>query len=353
MICSPRSRSSLNKLRVLIVNDSPTMCASLRTCLAFSQDVDVVGEVRDGAGALDAVVALRPDVVLMDVVMPGFDGYEATRAIMSSAPTPVVMVTAGVDTKNEHVIFKALGAGALSIAPAPPSPTSPGYRLASATLVQLLRSMSQANLTARKDLPAPRATVRASSHVGQLRAIGVVASAGGPPAIMTLLQQLSTGRLPPILIVQHMTRGFVPGFSAWLAGAGGFPVRIARHGEALLPQHVYLAPDDRHIGITADGTAVVSTDPANGLFRPSGDFLLTSLARAYGSKAAGVVLSGMGNDGAAGAATLAKAGSVVITEAAESAAVDGMPRAVRESVPGVRILHLHAIPEFILSLAGE
>lgn len=342
----------MSSLRVLIVNDSPTMCLALRASLALAQDVEVVGQVHNGALAVDAVQALRPDVVLMDVVMPGCDGYEATRAIMSKVPTPVVMITAAANPRDERVIFEALGAGALSVVHAPPSPANPTYRLASAALAQLLRSMAKANLRTRA-APAPnRLPVPEAALGSQIRAIGIVASAGGPPALVTVFKKLAARTLPPILLVQHMTPGFLPGFAAWLSEASGYSVVVARHGERLAPGCVYMAPDDRHLGASSDGSALVTTDPPSGPFRPSGDYLLASLGRAFGSGAAGVVLSGMGRDGAAGAVELADAGGVVVAESAESAAVDGMPRAVRERVPSAQVVTLEAIAGFLLSLTS-
>jgi two-component system chemotaxis response regulator CheB len=343
----------LNKLRVLIVNDSPTMCAALRAALGLAPDLAVVGEVSNGSVAADAVVALRPDVVLMDVVMPGCDGYQATREIMARAPTPVVMVTAAENPDDERVIFQALGAGALTVSRAPPPPGSPAHRLASATLAQLLRSMAGANVGELGHSP-PAVVRRVDDPPGQrVNAVGIVASAGGPPAVLAILRQLTPHAMPPILLVQHMSPGFAPGFARWLGDVSGYPVSVASHGETLLPRSLYLAPDEHHLGVGPNGTVLLATDAPIGQFRPSGDYLLSSLARAYGRATAGVVLSGMGNDGEAGAIAIAAAGGIVVAQDAASSAVDGMPRAVREHVASARTLPLDAIAGFLSTLANR
>jgi two-component system chemotaxis response regulator CheB len=328
--------------------------------LALSDDIDVVGEVRDASVAVDAVVALRPNVVLMDVVMPGCDGYQATRAIMDRAPTPVVMVTAAENPRDERVVIEALGAGALSVTHAPPPPGSPSYRLASATLAQLLRAMSRANLSA-----VPASASEPHRHMdpvsqqpreltsARFSAIGIVASAGGPPALVAVLQELAKPPMPPILVVQHMTQGFVPGFARWLSESTGFSVVVAAHGARLAPHTVYLPPEDRHLGVSRELTALVTRDAPVGVFRPSADYLLSSLGRALGPAGLGVVLSGMGADGAAGAVELAASGGLVVAQDAATAAVDGMPRAVRERVPSAVVLPLDGIASFLVKQVSE
>jgi two-component system chemotaxis response regulator CheB len=157
--------------------------------------------------------------------------------------------------------------------------------------------------------------------------------------------------MPPILLVQHMSPGFAPGFARWLGDVSGYSVSLASHGEALLPRSLYLAPDEHHLGVGPNGTVLLATDAPIGQFRPSGDYLLRSLARVYGRATAGVVLSGMGNDGAAGAVEIAAAGGIVVAQDAASSAVDGMPRAVRERVASAQVLPLDGIAGFLSTLA--
>jgi two-component system, chemotaxis family, protein-glutamate methylesterase/glutaminase len=339
-------------LRVLVVNDSPTMRASLRVALLATPDVEIVGELEDGADAADAVLRLRPDVVLMDVVMPT-NGYEATRAIMAQAPTPVVMITAAENPGDERVVFAALGAGALGIVSAPPPPGHPRHRVGAAALVQLLRTMAGARVTALAPGGARAPSQPDATEAGApspVAAIGIVASAGGPPALVELLRPLVGAAMPPILVVQHMVLGFQESFAAWLSSETKFPVAIASSGAPLAAGTVTMAPADHHLGVTSDLTAIVTKDAPTGQFRPSGDYLLSSLARALGRRAVGVVLTGMGRDGADGAAELKRAGGIVVAQSAESSVIDGMPRAVRDRGSATRVLSLGAIPGYLAGL---
>lgn len=341
----------MSRLRVLVVNDSPTMRASLRAALERSPDVDVVGELADGAGAADEVARLRPSVVLMDVVMPACNGYEATRAIMSRCPTPVVMITAAVNPRDERVIFEALGAGALGITHAPPPPTHPEHRVAAAGLVQLLRTMAGAKVEGATVAAVERTPTPTEDADGPVHAIGLVASAGGPPALVAILRELRGRRMPPMLVVQHMVSGFAAGFASWLSAETGYPVSLASPGEALRGGWAYVAPDGRQLGVARNRTVVVNDDPPVNRFRPSGDYLIRSMARSLGSAAAAVVLTGMGRDGAAGALELRRAGGFVIAQDAATSVIDGMPRAVRESGAASRVVSLSHIPAALQEIA--
>lgn len=334
-------------LRVLLVNDSATVRAALRIELEAHPGISIVGEVADGAQAASATAALRPSIVLMDVVMPRMNGYEATRAIMAESPTPVVMISAVEDPSQEDVVLRALGAGALSIVTLPDANAKTRW----AGFVQLLRNMAQANVGALpassrpRDRPSPLPLP--SSHIA---AIGIVASAGGPQALASVLSALAGRAMPPIVLVQHMAAGFSGGFGAWLAAETRYAVRTARPGEQLAPNTAYLAPEDRHIGVSPEGVVVLSDAPPTSSFRPSGDFLLLSLARSFGRGAVGVVLTGMGSDGARGAEALHDAGGFVIAESQESAIIDGMPAAVRSRGAANRVLALGAIPDYLVTL---
>ena len=290
----------------------------------------------------------------MDVVMPGCNGYEATRAIMSRCPTPVLMITAAVNPRDERVIFEALGAGALGITQAPPPPTHPDHRVAAAGLVQLLRTMAGAKLQGAASTPVERTPEPTGEPDGPVRAIGIVASAGGPPALVTILSELQGKRMPPMLVVQHMVSGFAGGFASWLAAETGYAVALASPGEPLRAGRAYVAPDGRQLGVARSRNAVVNDDPPVNRFRPSGDYLLRSMAQALGSAAAAVVLTGMGRDGAAGALELRRAGGFVIAQDAATSVIDGMPRAVREAGAASRVVSLRQIPEVLQALAkGE
>lgn len=317
-------------LRVAVFNDSPTMRAAIRAALAREPDIAVVDERPSGENAAAVVAQSDADAVIMDVVMPGVDGYQATRDIMRHHPVPIVMVSSIVDASDAQVVFATLEAGALHIAEPPPPPGAPDYARRCASFAELLRvvagarpiSLDHGEGRARRRVPAP-------APRRPIDAIGIAASAGGPQTLAALLRALPPGVMPPILLVQHLAPGFADSFAHWLGDATGHPIIIAAHGEPAAPGSVYMPPEDRHIGLGRHLRLEVSDAPPVERFRPSGSYLLTSLA-AHGRRALGVVLSGMGRDGAEGALALRRAGGRVVAQDIDSAAISGMPSAAQQ-----------------------
>lgn len=319
------------RLRVVIVNDSATMRAALSAVLRRFPDIEIAAEVDDGAAAAAVVRALRPSVVLMDVIMPGCDGFAATRQIMATAPTPIVMVSSVVDPRDSNVILSALGAGALSIAEAPPPPSDPSYLFRCAALAQLLRAMAEVRVArSRSDAPPPPRMTPAAARSRAVSAIGLAASTGGPGTLADVLRALPLGVMPPILVVQHLAAGFAPSFASWLGERTGHDVRVAVDGAPLHPGVVWIAPDDRHLGATPDLRVALSAAPPVGVFRPSATHLLASIARSFGPRGIGVVMTGMSDDGADGAVALRRAGGRVVAQDEASSVIYGMPRAALE-----------------------
>lgn len=339
-------------LRVFIFNDSPTMRVALKAALTQFPDIVVVAEADSAEHASELIERAKPDVVLMDVIMPGKDGYEATREIMDRVPTPIVMVSAIVDPSDSRVVFEALTAGALCIAEAPPPPTDPRYKSRSGALAQLLRVMAAANVKKGQAALASEAPPRVNDVGRQsIDAIGVVASTGGPSALVRLLSQLPE-RCPSVLVVQHLAHGFAESFAAWLEERTGHPVKVARDGEYLRSGMVYLAPDDCHLELSGGRTLRVHREPAFGLFRPSGDLLLSSLARILGRRALGVVLTGMGDDGSVGARELRQAGGQVAAQDEQSSVVFGMPQAAISVGGADVVLPLDQIAGWVVERSG-
>lgn len=313
-------------IRVVVFNDSPTMRAVLRSVAAASPDLVVVAEVESGADAAAVVERADADVVVMDVVMPGVDGYQATRDIMRERPTPIVMVSAVLDPSDQEVVFAALEAGALHIAEPPPAPGSHDHVLRWAAFAELLRTIAGAHPERLETGSAGAAQPAAATPRNDLAAIGIVASAGGPQAVSALLSELPPGVLPPILLVQHLAPGFSVSYASWLAEVSGHDVGIASAGAPARRGCVYLAPDGQHIGLDDEGCLTVTSEaPVDG-FRPSGTVLLRKLAR-LGRRAVAVVLSGMGRDGAAGVVSLVDAGGRVVAQSRATAALEAMPAA--------------------------
>jgi two-component system, chemotaxis family, protein-glutamate methylesterase/glutaminase len=319
------------KIRVLIAEDSPTARALLVGIFTMSPDFEVVGTATNGIGAVAQAQSLRPDVVTMDIQMPGIDGLEATRRIMSDVPTPIVIVSS-LDVRSVQISMEALRSGALAVLPKPTGPSAPGWTKSRDTLLATVRSMSQVRLVRRwADVPPYRAPeVQVPRVGGAVRVIGLAASTGGPAAYHKIFAGLDAGFPLPLVIVQHIAHGFAEGFAKWLDDVCPIRVKLGAAGEPLLPATVYVAPDDAHIGVSSNLTVALSNAPARNGFRPSATHLFESLA-ALGSAAAGVILTGMGSDGVEGLRALKASGGFVIAQDEASSDIFGMPRAAIEA----------------------
>jgi two-component system chemotaxis response regulator CheB len=317
-------------INVLVVEDSRSTREFLVHVLEADPQIRVIDTAADGEEALASVSAHRPDVILMDIHLPGIDGFEATRQIMSSHPVPIVVCTAGTDANEVQTAMRALEAGALAALKKPGGLADPGARADAAALIRTLKLMSEVRVVrrwARKET-APARAASADPRPARREGVAIVAigaSTGGPPAIAQILSALPHSFPAPILIVQHISAGFVTGFAEWLSSASGLPVNVARGGQTALPGHVYLAPDDHHLRVGLhDELQTTRDEPLNGL-RPSAGVLFRSVADGFGRRAVGVLLSGMGRDGAAELKLMADRGALTIAQDEESCVVFGMP----------------------------
>jgi two-component system chemotaxis response regulator CheB len=334
---------------VLVAEDSPTTRALLVALLEADPAVTVVGAVVDGGQAVDQTRALRPDVVVMDIEMPRIDGYEATRRIMSQVPTPIVMVS-GHAGSLESRAFEALAAGALVLIGKPA-----GTRDLSEVrrLVDTVRLMAEVRVVRRWER-ASRAAAAAPCPVSaapQVRVVAIGASAGGPPVVAEILAALPASFACPVLLVQHIAEGFANGLAVWLDRATGLTVRLAEHGEPLRRGTVYVAPDGRQMGVDLRGRVELTDGPAADGFRPSASHLMRSVARSYGRGAGGVLLTGMGRDGAAGLLELRRRGGVTIAQDEASSVVFGMPGEAVRIGAAEHVMPPHRIAEALTSLA--
>jgi two-component system chemotaxis response regulator CheB len=317
-------------IRVLIVDDSRVAREFVAHILTSDPTIEIAGFVADGLDALGAVQRLRPDVVTMDIHMPQMDGYRATLEIMTSAPTPIIIVSASASSKDSSATFLALDAGALAVVRRPPGSEDPGYPAAARALIQTVVMMSEVKverrgLRVKTALPTapPRRLIAASTGTFQLVAIG--ASIGGPAVLNTILSLLTPSLPVPVLIVQHISPGFVDGFVDWLSAASGFPLHLAANGQRLEPGHGYIAPDGYHMGVASSMRLVLSSHPAEYGSRPSVSYLFQTVAQVMGPRAVGVLLTGMGRDGAEGLLRLREAGGATIAQDEASSVVHGMP----------------------------
>jgi len=316
-------------IRVLVVDDSKVVQEFLAHVLASDPAIQVIGIAGDGEEALEAAKQKRPDVITMDIHMPKLDGFEATRAIMEAAPTPIVIVTGSLRTKELATSFHAMEAGALAVVLRPPGIGHPEHEAAAGELIRTVKLMSEIKVVKRhpaaRARSLPPARIEVPKAATEIKAIAIGASTGGPPVLQQILAGLPRDLPVPVLMVQHIAAGFTKGFAEWLSGTTRFPVHIALHGEYPLPGHGYIAPDGFHLGI-GNGLRIVLSDhaPENGL-RPSVAYLFRSVLQTLGPRAAGVLLTGMGRDGAAELKEMKDRGAVTIVQDKESSAVHGMP----------------------------
>jgi two-component system, chemotaxis family, protein-glutamate methylesterase/glutaminase len=340
-------------IRVIVADDSPTARQLLVEMLHSDPGIRVVAEARDGLEAIDLVARHRPDVVLMDVHMPAANGLEATREIMVRAPTPIVIVSAAATRDDVDLSLSATQAGALIALPKPEGPDSPRFQELRQQIIAMVRSMSQVKVVRRWSSGAPgTGTLPARPARRPAGLIAIAASTGGPPALRQLLGGLPADFHAPILVVQHIARDFTAGFADWLDRGAPVAVALAQHGEPLRPGRVYVAPDDRHLGVGARRTVELSATPPLGGFRPSATHLFRSAATAYGEALAAVVLTGMGTDGAAGLAHARARGAYVLAQDRDSSIVFGMAdEAIRRGLVDT-VLPLDRIADRLVELAA-
>jgi two-component system chemotaxis response regulator CheB len=272
----------------------------------------------------------------MDINMPVMNGLEATRRIMETVPIPIVIVSGSSESSEVTTAFEAIQAGAVAVMARPFGIGHPSHEATARKLVQTVQLMSEVKVIRRwhRTPPAiPTADTRAATPPmplprpaqSDIRLIAVGASTGGPMAIQTLLAGLPRGLPVPMLIVQHIASGFVHGFVDWLNSSSPLPVRVAAHKMRLQPGHIYVAPDDMQMGVDSQGVIAIRNDPPENNLRPCVSYLFRSVASVYGDHAIGVLLSGMGRDGAYELALLKEKGSITIAQDQASSVVYGMP----------------------------
>jgi two-component system chemotaxis response regulator CheB len=350
-----------DNIRVLVVDDSAVVRQILVSMLETVPGFNVVGQARDGEEAVRLTARLRPDVVTMDIRMPRLDGLGAIRQIMSTTPTPIVVVAASVYEPDLNIAFTAIEAGALTVVEKPRGITPEAYEAAREQLVTTIRLMSDVQVvTLRPDRwRSVSVAGRPVDIEGTVRApfdtelIAVAASTGGPGVLREIFSALPGDLSIPVMVVQHITPGFAQGFAQWLNGETSLQIALAEDGERLKPGHVLIAPDDTHLTVAPGGVARLDhSEPVKGQ-RPSATRLFESVARTFGSAAVGVVLTGMGEDGADGLESLQRAGGHVIAQDEESCVVFGMPKAAIERGVVDRIMSPDKIASVLTYIDGQ
>lgn len=346
-------------IKVLVVEDSPVVREFLLHILGSDPKIVVVGTASNGEEALEAVKHQKPDVITMDIQMPKVDGFEATRRIMETHPTPIVIVSGNWDTREVTTTFRAVEAGALAIIPRPQGIGHPEHETTAKELVQTVKLMAEVKVVKRWLRPANKPTilptpqVEAQRTLAEIQLVAMGASTGGPLVLQTILSGLPKDFSVPVLIVQHIAVGFVQGFIEWLTQSCGFPVQVATHGSPLLPGHAYVAPDGVHMGVGKGPHIVLSQDVSENGLRPSVSYLFRSVAAVCGRSAVGVLLTGMGRDGAEELKLMKDRGALTIAQDEESAVVHGMPGEAIKLDAAMYVLPPERIATALVSLANK
>jgi two-component system chemotaxis response regulator CheB len=296
-------------------------------------DIRVIGIAADGEEAVNAAMTMKPDVITMDINMPGMDGFEATRAIMSACPTPIVIVTGKMDPKDSATLFRVMEAGALMITAKPFPPGHPEHGESVRELIKTVKLMSEIKVVRRSFPREKRQTLPVTSFqqivptetAARIRMVAIGASTGGPPLLQSILSSLPSDFKAPVAIVQHMSKGFTGEFVNWLNQSSRLPVELAVDGRHMSPGRVYVAPDGYQMQVAPGDRICLSEDPPENGQRPSVSALFRSVARVYGRCAVGVLLTGMGKDGAQELKEIRNREGITIAQNRESSVVFGMP----------------------------
>jgi len=348
-----------DRVRVLVVDDSALMRKLIPIILERDPDVEVVGTAMDGAFALRKIAELQPDVVTLDLEMPRMDGVETLRMIMRSAPLPAVIVFSTHSREGAYSTFRALALGAIDFV-AKPREAAVGQLDAIAhqliEKIKVAKRAGGAKKSPKLELEPPPPPKRKSCAVlppNRVIAIGI--STGGPNALQYVLSQIPPEFSATFIVVQHMPEGFTDMFARRLDECCALDVQEAKSGDLLIAGRVLICPGNRHIMVRRmpRGEMVVLSDgpPING-HRPSVDVLFHSVAQEFGMTAVGVLMTGMGDDGAQGLGAIKAAGGMTIAQSEDSCVVSGMPRAAISKGYALKVVPLDHLGAFITSNFG-
>lgn len=342
------------KIKVLVVEDSLTAQKILVKILSADSEIEVVAIASSGEEALEKLQHISPDLITMDIHMPGMDGLEVTRKIMETKPVPIVVVSASCLVEDIERAFQLIEAGALTAIAKPIAIGSGDFEATAWRLVQTVKDMAAVKVIKRwpkKLKEKEKASEIADNPIPEIKPYDVIAigaSTGGPQAIETILKKLPSNYPASILMVQHIAPGFLGGMVEWLDNILALHVKVAQDGELLKPGTVYLSPEGKHLGLGKESRIVLSSAEPLGGHRPAVAFLFQTLAQNY-SDCLAILLTGMGKDGAAELLELKRRGATTIAQDKESSVIHGMPGAAIALGAHCHILNLESIASLLLS----
>jgi len=347
-------------VKVLIVDDSPVVRAVLKDWICQEKDLELAGEARDGLEAFEMTKSLKPELVLMDIMMPRMNGLDATEKIMAYCPTPVLIFSSVVNDREMNIVFEAISRGALDVLAKPVEMHDPKSQ-ARQELVKKIKILSKVPVirhpmgrlkTRRQEMAsAGQAASELKTRPAEFAILGIGASTGGPKALSELLLPFPQNFPTPIVVVQHIADAFVEGLARWLASLTRLGVKVAKQGELLKPGTVYLAPSNQHMLVRDSRIELSASGPVNNC-RPAVDILFNSLAENYGARTVAVLLTGMGADGARGMKAIHEKGGRTVVQDEASSIIFGMPGSAIEMGAVDEVVPLEKIPAKIFEAFG-
>jgi two-component system chemotaxis response regulator CheB len=348
-------------VKVLLVEDSPVVLAILKKILAATPEIEVVGTASDGLEALEKIPELQPTVICTDLHMRKMDGLEFTKQVMAKHPLPILVISTSVQESDSGTIFQLLQAGAIDVFPKPAMGMPSEYDRLKQELITKIKVLSGVSVftkplkqptpsTAAQPLIQGRILGSQSKLKSSIRMVAVGASTGGPQALQKLFSQLPSHFPAAIICTQHISEGFLHGLVSWLATECQVKVKIAQDGETPLPGAIYFAPEKSHLELNSLGK--FSLNRVTGIVDghcPSVTVMFKSAAQFYGRGTIGVLLTGMGKDGATGMQAIAQARGLTIAQDEASSVVFGMPKEAIALGAAQHILPIQSIAPFVLN----
>ncbi|TAN66694.1 MAG: chemotaxis-specific protein-glutamate methyltransferase CheB [Methylobacter sp.] len=355
------------KIRVVLADDSSLARDMLRSLLENDGDIEVVGEAKNGAEAVRLAVELKPDLITMDLEMPVMGGMDAITEIMATRAVPILVVSSTADAGQAYA---AVAHGALDAVSKPDLDPAVGAAfVAKVKMLSTIRVIRHIRSRFPEKSPAPASssispiTSDSKPPVGTAipcsdgdklsRVFAIVSSTGGPQALATILGQLPADFPCPLLISQHIADGFAPGMAEWLASICKLPVRLAQEGEPLTPGTVYISPSESNLAVTPSRRITLAQRLLGEIYHPTCDVLLASIATVYGRQSVGIILTGMGSDGAAGIAKIRNAGGATLAQDEASSVIFGMNKIAIERGGVQQVLPADEIPRAMCRLATQ
>lgn len=315
-------------VKVLIVDDSPTIRKNLEFILSSDKEIEIIGTAENGKKALEFVENNRPDIITMDIEMPEMDGFEATKRIMQKDPIPIIIVTASTNLEWVRKSFLAIEIGALTILPKPVAMGSKDFLERSNELLHCVKIFATEGIDKQhkmKTTQAKKNIIKDLKQQEQIDIIVIAASSGGPAVLEQIIPNIPQDFKTPILIVQHIAHGFIEGMVDWLDKMSNINIQLARDKATIMPRTCYFAPDNKHMILNKNKKiALIDGEPVD-FACPSATMLFSSAAEHFGKRSIGILLTGMGKDGAQGLKAMRDSGALTMAQSQETSLVFGMP----------------------------